>query len=226
MPVKRRMAKRTWEAASDVAWALMLDEPLPDPGNESTKWEEFVLTHAYFHPEVMELPNGKPSLSALWQRFRDEILTQWAEEQPGTRPSLWWRWDAPRLQAGQLGGRAADHAGPRWPEPRRRLGGIGTPNCEVLNYGPSFHLGVPTGWVSAYDAAYYNGRCLDVHGNRIGIEYHEGHFKGLPPDPFDPPLFEGQAVYLDRHGLLLPGERERLIEADFEPEAVIMQQVE
>ena len=37
-------------------------------------------------------------------------------------------------------------------------------------------------------------------------------------DEEDPPLFEAQASYLERLGLLLPGERRRLAKSDFEPE--------
>src|SRR5260370_4949272 len=43
---------------------------------------------------------------------------------------------------------------------------------------------------------------------------------GQPIDPANPPLFESQATFLDRHGLLLPGERKRLTDADFAPETV------
>ncbi len=75
-------------------------------------------------------------------------------------------------------------------EPRRRLGGVGHAN----DY--SFRFGLPTSWVK------------------------EGHPSSPAPDPFDPPMFESQAAYLDRHGLLLPGERRRLKPADFEPEVV------
>ena len=39
-------------------------------------------------------------------------------------------------------------------------------------------------------------------------------------DPTDPPTFESQATYLQRHWLLTPDEAERLTPADFEPEAV------
>ncbi len=36
----------------------------------------------------------------------------------------------------------------------------------------------------------------------------------------DPPIFESQATYLDRLGLLLPGERKRLTAEDFEPDVL------
>jgi hypothetical protein len=39
-------------------------------------------------------------------------------------------------------------------------------------------------------------------------------------DPDNPPRFESQASYLDRHALLLPSERRRLRREDFEPEVL------
>jgi hypothetical protein len=36
-------------------------------------------------------------------------------------------------------------------------------------------------------------------------------------DSADPALVETEAGYLERHGLLLPGERRRLTEVDFKP---------
>jgi hypothetical protein len=38
----------------------------------------------------------------------------------------------------------------------------------------------------------------------------------------DPPIFESQAAYLDRHDLLLPKEKKRLRETDFEPERLYL----
>ena len=102
-------------------------------------------------------------------------------------------------------------------EPRRRLGGIGTPAYEVLNVLPAFRAGLPTEWVSAWDEAYYNGRRRDVHGEPIGTEYHEGYFAGLAPRADDPPVYESEAAYLERHGLLSAAERRRLTPADFAP---------
>lgn len=44
-----------------------------------------------------------------------------------------------------------------------------------------------------------------------------GHiFKGVAIDDRDPPRYESEAAYLDRHGLFLPGERKRLKKADWE----------
>lgn len=81
----------------------------------------------------------------------------------------------------------------------------------------SVRFGLPVSWVSAFDEAYYNGRARDVHGNRIGTEFHEGHFTGRAIDPADPPRFESEATYLDRHGLLTAAERRRLPADAFVP---------
>ncbi|MGI4945839.1 MAG: hypothetical protein ACRYHQ_35650 [Janthinobacterium lividum] len=43
---------------------------------------------------------------------------------------------------------------------------------------------------------------------------------GGAPIATNPPMFEAQATYLERHRLLLPGERKRLSARDFQPECV------
>ncbi len=146
----------------------------------------------YFHQE---------NLAELWRTHEEAILAEHVAASPGTRPRRWWEWSAP--------------------EPRRRLGGVGTPKSDVLAHVPRFWCGVPLDWVSRWEAAYYNGRALDVHGRPILNGYREGHFQGVPIDPDDPPMFESEAAYLDRHGLMLSGERRRLKPADFEPESAL-----
>ena len=64
------------------------------------------------------------------------------------------------------------------------------------------HCGVPCGWSQPVAG--------DLHGER------EPSF-----DVADPPLFESQAAFLDRHGLLSPTERHRLSDADFAPERIV-----
>ena len=63
--------------------------------------------------------------------------------------------------------------------------------------------------------AYYNGHARDIYGKPIGTENRPGSFTGVSLDPRNPPVFDSQAAYLDRHGLFLPGERKRLGKADF-----------
>ena len=91
------------------------------------------------------------------------------------------------------------------PEPRRRLGGAVDPLAEVSAYAPDHHLGIPTDWVLP------DGPHAD---------------RGEAISPANPPIFESQATFLDRHGLLEPGERDRLPADAFAPEALDVQALE
>jgi len=171
------------------------------PKKEDAWWEIFALT-------------GEKE-SAAWEDLRDELLADWIREHAGSRPWGWWTFDAPRW--GKIFGAFWDGT---LPEPRLRLGGTGTPAFEALAYAPSFTRGVPDSWVSDFDVSYYNGRSVDVHGNRIGTEYADGHFPHEAIDPADPPVVESEAAYLKRHKLFVNGEEKRLTEADFKPEMI------
>ena len=159
------------------------------------------------------------SARALWEEHRAELMARWLVDNPGRRPRCWWDYEAPRQSFGTWPGWWLDG---KLPEPRLRLGGVGTPVHEVLAHVPTFDYGLPTRWVECWMMmVYYNGRAKDVRGTPIGANHKPGDFAGVPIDPDDPPVFESQAAYLERHGLLLPGERRRLRKADFEPEAVL-----
>lgn len=149
---------------------------------------------------VFRLRRDETALRALWQDHRAELLAEFVAEHPGSCPWAWWRFEAP--------------------EPRRRLGGIGTPAAEVLAYAPEIRCGIPSRWVSEQDVAYYTGRAVDVHGCPIGQEFRGHDFRGVAIDPDDPPRFESEAAFLDRHGLLSAAERLRLPADAFEPELV------
>ena len=146
----------------------------------------------------MRLGDNSPIVAELWAAYRSAVIERWVAEMPGTRPSLWWRYDAPRAPAGMFDAWGAD----KLPEPRRRLGGRGVASHDGLAYYPSFRCGIPDSWITPSLASYYG-------------------LKGAAVDPNDPPRYEAQAAYLERHGLLLPGERERLTMEDFEPEIVV-----
>ncbi len=197
MPVKRRKAKQRRAEIHPDMMALLSDREL----NNAFKY--FV---------------SDDERRAAWNEAREEILAEWITDAPGTRPSHWWRYDAPRLPLGTFPG--CRHDG-KVPEPRRRLGGVGTSQNKVLNHVPTYSFGIPTCWVDQWQVDYYNGRAKDIHGEPIGTEYEEGHFAGVAIDPEDPPRYESQATYLRRLGLLLPGELKRLTPADFEPELVM-----
>ena len=85
------------------------------------------------------------------------------------------------------------------PEPRRRLdANPGQPGRPDLVYGRPWSWKFPTIWPPG----------ATVTG-------------GAPEcDPANPPVYESQAEYLQRLGLLLSGEADRLEPDDFEPEAI------
>jgi hypothetical protein len=171
------------------------------------------------------LQGNENAARELWNIHKESILQEWIRENPGTRPSLWWRFSAPRISDESISplGRGATvvrlHRND-FCEPRLRLGGIGTPDFQDLNYWPRFEFGIPAGWVQQWQVETYNGRSRDVRGDLIPCEWKEGHFLGLPIDPNDLPKFESQAQYLRRHSLLEPGEEKRLKARDYEPEMV------
>jgi hypothetical protein len=88
-----------------------------------------------------------------------------------------------------------------------------------LNYVPCFAFGLPVSWISPWDVSYYTGVAVDVNGKLINPN-PSYTFKGVAIDANDPPLYESEAYFLDRHGLFLPNERKRLKKADFEPETM------
>ena len=174
----------------------------------SGQWPDLAEAHAvqYFKP--------RDYVERAWHELRVSILDSFIAEYPGCRPWAWWEYDAPRAPLGVFPGCWFDGT---LSEPRLRLGGTGTPANDALNYVPAFAFGIPIDWVREWAVSYYNGRALDVHGQRIGAEYSEGHFPYFAIDTDDPPIFESQAAYLERHGLLSTAEARH---ASFEPEIV------
>jgi len=153
-----------------------------------------------------------------WKKHRNQILKKYIEENPGKRPWAWWSFDAPRWQKSFNG---AFFEG-KLPEPRERVGGVGTPENECLGVVPTFTFGIPDIWVSKSQEDYYNGRFKSkdpwMQSEYEKNGYKEGHFKGVAIDPENLPTFESQASYLKRHNLLKKSEERRLKPADFEPE--------
>lgn len=147
------------------------------------------------HPEAIEwlqggsggawayLLSSEDMRAALWREHSAEIVAEYAAEHPGRRPGRWWEFDAP--------------------EPRQRVGGVGTPAHERLAYVPRFRHGVPTRWLTDEDAKTF------------------GPLGKPAVDCDNPPRFESEAAYLNRLKLLLPGERKRIKARDFAPETVI-----
>jgi hypothetical protein len=126
-------------------------------------------------------------LAALWREFADDIVKEHIATSPGTRPERWWSYSAP--------------------EPRRRLGGIGTPCHERLAHVLRLQLGVPVDWIMADDVSTY-----ELIGSPLEVP---------ALDPAKPPMYESEAAYLQRLELLQPGERKRLTPKDFNRQSVI-----
>ena len=155
-------------------------------------------------------------LAALWATHSDRIVAEHVAEYPGSRPTRWWQYDAPRIPMGTYPGVWFDG---QLPEPRRRQGGTGTPAFEVLAYKPRYSFGLPVDWITPFQEKYYSGTAVNIRGEPIG-SLVPTDFKGVAIDATDPPRFESQATYLRRLGLFLPGEERRLRKADFEEEVV------
>ncbi len=193
MPTNRTRTTRKRKAGPVAGWKaqyLLSGEWPPKGTPDYDSFDELIFD---------EKPRkGISPAQELWKIKREELLHYWIEKHPGTRPYAWWKFDAL--------------------ENRLRLGGTGTPCHECLAYAPIFRWGVPASWISKRDEEYYNGRSKDIHGKPIGTKYSEGDFKGKAIDPNDPPIFESQAAYLKRLGLLTPAEQKRLTKKDYAPE--------
>lgn len=173
--MSRQRRPRLAPDVTEAQWAFLNDALTDDIGRAEERW---ALRH--------DAADGKRHRSpkALWQEFGALVLARWVDEAPGTRPALWWQYDAP--------------------EPRRRVGGIGRPLHEFTAYVVRYAYGVPIDWPE--------------DDPDLPAEFR-------PPcaaliDPNDPPLFESQAAFLDRHDLLSPAERDSLDASAFDPEPV------
>ncbi|MGD2112918.1 MAG: hypothetical protein PVI50_06000, partial [Gammaproteobacteria bacterium] len=91
------------------------------------------------------------------------------------------------------------------PGVRDRVGGTGTPKHEVLKYAPVYDFGVPRYWITKRDITLLR----------------KAGFKGKPLDSSNPPLFESQAAFLERHGLLTDEEMEVLPADAYDLEVIV-----
>jgi len=158
---------------------------------------DWMLAPKFLLPSVFALGEVNPDFELAAHRFWLEIeqaaMRQWTERYPGQRPPAFWWW------------RSSD-------EPlRQRLGGCG--ETWVTGRHP-FSPYRPVGISRRSDAMNLVTPELPDYG---------ATWRGLPiagwnnTDPGNPPIFESEASYLDRRGLLLPGEKRRLCGADFQP---------
>jgi hypothetical protein len=125
----------------------------------------------------------------LWKERKEEILPAWIRKYPGTRPHAWWNLDGKNVKQ------------------RARVGGVGRPVYDYLSYLPKFKFGIPVEFVTKERAEMWMSPNLP---QRLRTEMEA-------VDPKDPPTFESEAAFLDRHELLTPAEKKKLSEKDFEP---------
>jgi hypothetical protein len=145
---------------------------------------------------------GTLTLRQAWRQNAEWIVGRWAEAHPGSRPKHWWRWDAP--------------------EPRKRLGGVGTPAHQVLAYELVYDRGIPGYWVEPWMHRYFNGQFRTVKGKLVKSRFHPGDFPHPPVSPTDPPRYESEAAFLDRHKLLTAAERAVLDRDGWPPDEAVV----
>lgn len=125
MPTRRLRVQR---AEIDPAlWAALNDEPPPADGNPFT---------------ALDVADYD-AMAPLWREHRAAVLARWIQTKPGTRPAMWWRYDAPRLAPALLGRWARTMYAPRLIETRRLLRGNGKPLHEALLIAPAHDYGIP-----------------------------------------------------------------------------------
>jgi hypothetical protein len=223
MPTVRHAKPRNrYAGISDYQLAYLLDRELPEPTADDEWWE---LTEADCDDPAASW-HGR-SAGMLWRAHEQAFLSMWVADYPGYRPRCWWRYSAPRQPIGRWSGCWWDG---KLPEPRRRLGGTGTPAWEGLAYVPMYDRGIPAIWITARHYALQAE--LRTTGRQSGCIRDGGFMRqyealhAAPFDPADPPIYESQAVYLERHGLFLAGERRLLRKSDWEPEAAQLEEEE
>ncbi len=136
-PKRRRRSRRP--DVDPYSWALLTDSvpgdwfcrrtnPLPDG------WNPFAVFD--FYDKARE----------LWAEHRERILRDWIDTRPGTRPSCWWLFDAPRdPKLGKVWDGLGDMHG-NIIEGRRLLKGEGRPFWECSCMVPTWVLGIPHYW--------------------------------------------------------------------------------
>jgi len=169
----RKNAKRKVKIEQKPLWLLRflaLGE-IPEPEKEGAL-------------ECFMLRGNKRNEKRIWKKYRDFILADWIQNKPGTRPFIWWKFDAPRWKKKFNG---AFFEGTLL-EPRKKMSRKGVIVWKKFpSIIPRFVFGVPYDWYQI-DKTYY-------------------------------PMFESQASYLKRHGLLIKSEERRLTDKDFKPES-------
>jgi hypothetical protein len=129
MPTTRIRRRRSpQQGVSDMQWALLRDENIPKNGGILDDFQQW----AFYRDDLDETAWRQPTGRQLWAAHGAEVLRGWIVENPGTRPSCWWRFDAP--------------------EHRQRVGGVGAAwgNHQMA-------CGVPLVWVTQTNRTWWGG---------------------------------------------------------------------
>src|SRR4051794_17065283 len=118
-----RRARARQPEVSPTQWALLTDEPPPE-GSLRDGFQTWCFRWDHDGPPPWRQKTGRQ----LWAEHGQSIVAEWIADRPGTRPTYWWRYEAPG--------------------PRVRCGGIGTPSHESLANVLWPHLGVPRDWIT------------------------------------------------------------------------------
>ena len=166
---KPRPRRARSEAEIDgPSWRFLCDATTPED-DEEYGWRLITLEYGDDGwPGVDPSPTGKTA-KQLWAKYGQEIVKWWAGERPGTRPWCWWKYEAP--------------------EPRKRLGGVGTARSDYL---PDFKL-PPTDAFVAVDpddppsfesqAAYLKRLGLLLPGEEKRLVRHDFAPEAIEPKP-------------------------------------------
>ena len=189
-----------------VPWADGLEEP------EQRTFIAWALADQFVLPSPFALHDSNPNyeLAAyrFWAEIEDEAMERWIDHDPGSRPSGWWWWRSGR-------------------EPLRlRIGGSG--EAEWTDYAGKVTPNTGRHPFKPFAAPGISRRSPEMQEVTPELPRYQGTWRGLPVagwtgiDPDDLPTYESEAAYLDRRKLLLPEEKRRLSDDDFEPVALVL----
>ena len=75
------------QGITDLCWRYLNDLPISD--EEQRAGFEYSMLESNHHDHSTGYRTQD-----VWERFRDRILSDWIRRHPGTRPTVWWRFDS------------------------------------------------------------------------------------------------------------------------------------
>lgn len=104
----------------------------------SENWRKYISDEPDY--DGMEILLDDEFEEDIWRIWGPSVLERWLRDRPGSRPSLWWKYEAPRLPAKGTG---SFYDG-KLEEPRRQVGGSGLTQWEAgENWLPHLKCGIP-----------------------------------------------------------------------------------